>query len=202
MPTNLEHHLDESRFHELLDHALTGEEKKVVQAHLDKCAECRSRFINLQLLFAGLEAMPEEPLARDLSPSVLEAIRPQKRKAQIPVLLAIAVSTLVILILRRWSDGFSEIEGFVFQGLEAQLSNGLKEVNHFLTDLWYVLSSKLPEISNLGFKNRSIFDALVRIRVDGWGWIAAAIILWLGGNVFLLRGVKTRVGTNGRALHR
>lgn len=196
MPTNLEHHPDESKFHALLDHALGVEEGKIVQAHLDQCVECRSRFNNLQSLFASLQAMPEEPLARDLSPHVLEAIRPQRRKTQIPVLLAIAVSTLIILILRRWSDVFLGVERFSFQGLEVQLSNGFREVNQFLTDLWFVISSKLPEISNLGFRNRSVFDALNWFRVDGWGWIAAAIVLWLGGNAFLLRGVKTRVGTN------
>jgi hypothetical protein len=197
MPTNLEHHPDESKFHELLDHALGVEEEKIVQTHLGQCVECRSRYNILQSLFASLEAMPEEPMARDLSSHVLEAIRPKKRKTQIPVLLAIAVSTLIILILRRWSDVFSGFEGFTFQGLEAQLTDGLEKVNHILTDLWFVISSTLPEISNLGFSNRSIFDALTWIRVDGWGWIAAAVILWLGGNVFLLRGVKSRVGKIG-----
>jgi hypothetical protein len=200
MPIPHDPHPDESKFHELLDLALGDEEQKIVLAHLDICEECQSRFNILQTLFVSLEAMPEEPLARDLAPHVLAAIIPRKRKTQVPLLLAIAVSTLVILILRRWSDGFSGVEGFALQGLEVQLSAGLERANGFLTDLWFVISSKVQNISNFSFRNRSIFDALTWLRVDGWGWIAAAIVIWLGGNVFLLRDVRSTVGSRGGPL--
>ncbi len=70
-------HLTESQLNETLDGELDARSLAAVEAHLAACDECRRASAGLQGLASTLEALQDEPLRRDLTPSVLAKIPQQ-----------------------------------------------------------------------------------------------------------------------------
>ncbi|MBI3241993.1 MAG: zf-HC2 domain-containing protein, partial [Chloroflexi bacterium] len=68
-------HLDDIAFNEYLDSALDPARHAEVEAHLAACPDCAARLAGLRALFAALESLPDVPLERDLSSSVVTALR-------------------------------------------------------------------------------------------------------------------------------
>jgi len=68
-------HLTDDTLNEYLDDALQGAARSAAAAHLASCAECAGRLEALRALFAGLEALPEAPLERSLTPGVMAYVR-------------------------------------------------------------------------------------------------------------------------------
>lgn len=67
-------HLDEELLNEYLDNVLDAQQRQRAEAHLAGCPDCRARLDELQAVFLALEALPESPLAHDLSAGVLRAL--------------------------------------------------------------------------------------------------------------------------------
>jgi anti-sigma factor RsiW len=76
-------HLTDENLNELLDHALDAHAQAVAGAHLAGCQACSARLDSMRALFARLEALPDIAIERDLSVSVVEALR-QAAPAPLP----------------------------------------------------------------------------------------------------------------------
>src|SRR5437867_695761 len=72
-------HLEDTLLNEYLDEALEPSARTEVETHLAHCADCASRLMELRMLFADLESLPDLRLARDLAPGVLAAARRRSR---------------------------------------------------------------------------------------------------------------------------
>ncbi|NOX60513.1 MAG: hypothetical protein GXP42_00970, partial [Chloroflexi bacterium] len=96
-------HPSEHLLHAYLDEELAPEEQAQIAAHLAACPVCAARLHELQALFITLESLPEAPLARDLSPTVLRRIRPATAASPrlrwiVGLELAAAFSILIITL--------------------------------------------------------------------------------------------------------
>lgn len=70
-------HLNDTLLNEYLDGYLSAAQTAEVETHLATCAECAARAESLQVLFATLDDLPDVPLNKDFSNSVLRALRPE-----------------------------------------------------------------------------------------------------------------------------
>ncbi len=95
-------HLTESQLNEYLDGELDARSLAAVEAHLVACDECRRASAGLQGLASTLEALQDEPLRRDLTPSVLAKIPQQHSRLAWKLALAaqagIAIGMVIILL--------------------------------------------------------------------------------------------------------
>ena len=71
-------HLTETLLNEYLDNTLDETARREVEIHVAACTECRAQLEDLASVFNLLATLPEEALARDLTPGILAHI-PQKR---------------------------------------------------------------------------------------------------------------------------
>jgi putative zinc finger protein len=70
-------HLSDSQLNEYLDHSIGSSARRATEVHLEACPGCRARLAEVQRVFAALAGLPEAPLPRDLSQSILMRL-PQK----------------------------------------------------------------------------------------------------------------------------
>lgn len=80
-------HLDDARLNEYLDGALAPAARAALDAHLAACPDCAARLTQYRALFADLDALPDAPLARDLSATVTARLRPRRETGLRPALL-------------------------------------------------------------------------------------------------------------------
>jgi hypothetical protein len=96
-------HLTNDTLNAYLDHALTPATRAEAEAHLATCTSCTAQLSTLRAIFASLEALPEIPLSRDLSASVVASIRPARTPSTRPVInpvmrVALAFQLLLALV--------------------------------------------------------------------------------------------------------
>lgn len=70
-------HLPDELLNEYLDGFLSASQTDEVETHLATCADCAARADSLRALFTTLDDLPDLPLNKDFSKSVLRAIRPE-----------------------------------------------------------------------------------------------------------------------------
>ncbi|HNB53385.1 MAG TPA: zf-HC2 domain-containing protein [Anaerolineales bacterium] len=70
-------HLPDELLNEYLDGYLSASQTDDVETHLATCATCAARADSLRALFTTLDDLPDLPLNKDFSKSVLRAIRPE-----------------------------------------------------------------------------------------------------------------------------
>jgi hypothetical protein len=75
-------HLTEEQIHSYLDGLLEEPARRVAEAHLAACADCRRRADELQALFTALGTLPDLPLRRDLTPVLLAKLHPKQSKIE------------------------------------------------------------------------------------------------------------------------
>ena len=191
----MNHHLTDTTLNEFLDQALDSSTYGQVQSHLEQCADCRTRLEALRFVFNALTEVPEQPLALDLVPSVLSRLpvrRPQilwrlalamQSGVALGLLLAISAQitqfarnldwgTLVKIELTKASLTFSEL----FQSLT---------VPRLLLQ-WPVITIptlELPVVRLPGF----FVPAFSISPASLIALVLAAGVLWLAGNLILLR---------------
>lgn len=97
-------HVDEVTLHAYLDDALEAHVRARVEVHLARCAVCAEQVEWWRAFFATVEALPDEPLKRDLASDVLAALQPDSTPLQLWGLLALQVVTALVLLLvaRPW----------------------------------------------------------------------------------------------------
>lgn len=170
-------HLSDEQLNEILD----GSEDKSARRHLDACGACRARLAELQAVFAALEAVPEQPLRRDLTASVLARL-PEERRARAWSWPLAIQSAMVIVLLAFLAGEF----GFSTNALLPQVTSWLSilQIPTFvLPSLDFALTDfQLPSFD---FEISTFNLTLL---------FASAALLWLVGNFSLLRGngLRTR----------
>jgi anti-sigma factor RsiW len=189
-------HLSDELLNEYLDEALTPEARALAEAHLGACATCAGRLEALRALFAGLEALPEVELARDLAPAVGGAVRRQAalpvptRRAWLPWALAVQALAALGALALAWPFLAARLGSL--PGLAAP-------VTAFARDLLAALQASARTLAAPG----DPFEQLMALVPANWplawpeaaAWVplqaalavaAGAGLLWLFTNLWLL----------------
>jgi anti-sigma factor RsiW len=186
-------HLDDPTLNEYLDGALAPAQRSDIDAHLAACAECAARLSDLRALFATLDALPEEPLARDLTANVLAQLptRPHivARAALRLVFAAQALLTLVLLAVAAplVTAGLTGLEPASFS---QPLSGFAAELLNSLMGAWASLQAAAQNLWSQSVAWLWQFSAPAGVSAPMlmWGLLLAAIaLLWAFGNGVLLR---------------
>jgi hypothetical protein len=181
---------NEDSLQEYLDGTLDDAARQAVEAHLVTSAEARAQLAELEALFSGLEALPEMPLAVDLSLGVVEQIR-QETAALSKVEAAVSPS----LPRWLWLLLLSQVVGAVFLlgNRWSVLLDGL-ENGRRLAGNW-ISSVQLPSLTFIAQLWANFIDLLqtptlpnlsIDLPTSQWGLLLAlALIIWLAGNRLL-----------------
>lgn len=189
-------HLDDATLNEYLDDVLDAPARAATQAHLDGCPACAARLESLRTLFTTLDALPEAPLARDLSAEVLRQLprraAPGLRPAWRWVFAAEALLALVLLAIAApfasawWPPTDVAELSQPLIGLVVSLVAGLAAEGQSTL-------SALIQLWNTGF---SLAQAVTAPAQTSTGLVAGALaltaVLWLFGNGVLLRHVRAQ----------
>jgi len=184
-------HATNETLQEYLDGELTQPELGQVEAHLRVCPTCEAELAHLRSLFHSIESLPSEPLAIDLSPSVMAAI--QSRTSWLP---SIAVGELVAaaalsLALVLWL-GSGELQARL-DGAAQRLIGLLEVATSNISTTSRVLLSQVPESPQLDFIQ--LGDAIETLFGSPsllWAVAAIAFALLLLSNGLVLRTGKDR----------
>jgi Putative zinc-finger len=186
-------HLNDQTLNEFLDGALSSRALAAAQQHLKDCEVCARRLGEISDIFAMLEGLPEDPLRRDLSSGIVEAIRMReaspKRTSWKPNLglgLGLAAETLAALALLAlaWSEAQSWLALVPLPDFTGPFSTALEGVGVFLSALF-----ASPDPFGLG-----TLPAMITAPTIPWASVsslitllAASTLVWLLGNGLLIR---------------
>ena len=179
-------HLSDGTLQAYLDGELAHQEGHELEAHLQACPECAVELTRLRSLFRSIESLPSEPLASDLAPVVMAAVRP--RSAWLPslalgeLLAAVALSMALIL----WLGG-AELQfrlGDAAQRWIGQLEVAAAGISSTLDDF----QIQVPEAPQLEIAGLGDLVGPVLVSPSTlWVVAAAALALLLLGNGLVLR---------------
>jgi anti-sigma factor RsiW len=186
-------HPDDETLNEYLDDALDAAIRAHVAAHLAACPHCAARLESLRALFTALEALPEEPLARDLSAGVLARLpRPVEKLAVPPTMRwVVAAQALAAVML------LAMVAPVVLASLP--IAEMTLPVRSLLQSVTEPLAGLTAQVQSLGERLavwnaqalagvRALVVPLVEISTPWLGaGLAAAFVLWVLGNGLLLR---------------
>lgn len=190
-------HIDDALLNEYLDAVLAPDRRAEVEAHLAQCSDCAARLSDLRSLFAALEAMPDAPLARDLSVAVIAAFR--RPRLQNPVAhpalrIALAVQAFAALVL------LGAAAPFVVRAPQwvAASQFGERATSAIATAVTGFTSEWLAAPAAAQRTMSESFEMLRRLTLPPLPWqnvglcLSAVALLWLLGNGLLLRPPRER----------
>ncbi|WP_420641199.1 anti-sigma factor family protein [Candidatus Leptofilum sp.] len=169
---------DEDLLHEYLDGTLDEQTRQAIEAHLANSPEARARLAELEALFSDLDALPELPLATDLSARVVAEIGQETAVARLPrwlwglMLGQVAIALLLLgnvwsSLLAWWGNGRAIAIDW-FATLQLSTLSWLNEFWAGVTAVW-----QQPALPNL------IFD----LPTAQWALLfGLALVVWLAGN--------------------
>ena len=163
-----------------LDGELTQRERRDLEAHLQVCPDCAAELAQLRSLFQSIESLPSEPLAADLAPGVMAAVRPRIPQLALGELLAAAALTAGLVLWLGGAELRDRLGGAaerLIARLEVATAGILSTFNDFLNN------GPQLDIAGLG-------DWVGTVLIPPslwWAVAAAALALWLLGNGLVLR---------------
>lgn len=174
-------HLNEETLNEYLDDELETAQRAEAEAHLAACPQCAARLAELQMLFATLEALPAEPLARDLSATVEAALTaPAPAPLSLPVRAVLLLQVFIAIIVLALSAPvlLANLPPFNPAQLAPTFTLDWASLLEPLTQLWVQSQTFLS----------SATAPLTEISVWMWGAALGSLaVLWLVGNGAVLR---------------
>ena len=177
-------HLSEEVLNAFLDYELLPDERAAAAAHLAECARCRSELDALQGMLAALAApLRMEPIPMDLTSRVLAQTRARSVLPRVAVLLA-AQSALAALLAIWLAPLFGQWSAAVLQ-LVVPGTLPILEVPVGLDSSWSDIAAAWSGISG------DLAQAVSALAIAPLAWtiaIAAAAVVWLAGNRWLLGG--------------
>lgn len=179
-------HLSEEQINQYLDGLLNETERQVIKAHLAVCAECRRQVDELQALLTDLEALPDLPLARDLTPSILAKLPPKWGGLEFR-----STSAWTRSLAAQWGlvAGFALWLGMqmaTLLNLPASLHFGWPAFNlDILPKQFSVSPMPMFQLPTFDFQMPSFFFPLSSSHLTLL--LALATLLWVMGNAVLLR---------------
>jgi hypothetical protein len=190
-------HLTDDTLNAFLDHALTPTARAEAESHLGTCASCAAQLNTLRAVFASLEALPEVPLSRDISASVIASIKPARTPSTRPVInpvmrVALAFQLLLALI------ALAVALPFVIQltaALPALSSFNLANTGlQWLTSTYQTFATSFrPETLIPTTDITSLFTQIPTLELSTAIIVlslTAVTILWFVGNGLLLRSAS------------
>ena len=175
-------HINEFTLNEYLDDALPEAERQTVAAHLSTCAACQAELAELQQLFLALDAVPDLPLATDLSTAVeakivhKEAVDSEQFTVNSWPLLILELVAAGVLLFLLWPT----VREWLLPGLswQAQLTaNVTWPAPIFWPDLGGWVTAVSHQLQTTSF---------IELPAAQWGLlIGAALIVWLAGSQLL-----------------
>jgi anti-sigma factor RsiW len=190
-------HPDDGRLNEYLDGALDAAEQAGVAAHLAGCPACHARRDRLAALAAVLADLPDEPLARDLAPAVVAAVRRQRPEPlaaahALRILLAAQGLAAVLIVLLAWPTLAASLPGPEVSLLAGQAGETLSAWRAAAVAEASATASGAGESLAAGQAALDQLAMLMATRAAGplpvWTiCLAAVALLWLVGNGLLLR---------------
>ena len=190
-------HLTEEQINEYLDGLLDESARQSVEVHLSQCVDCRNQVEALKQVFADLDDVPEIPLTRDLTPAILAKL-PQKEPVRIwtrafAAQWGVVVGTLIWLgtqilpLVKIPQATLPKIPVIDLETLFTRLLIIRFPIPDFqLASIKYQLPQihfQLPALNSstafsLGFQPSTALMVALTI---------SALLLWIVGNVILLR---------------
>lgn len=180
-------HPDPVLLQALADGALEAESLEALQAHLRVCPACRSELAGLRGLIEAIDSLPDLPLGRDLSRSVLERIRGRRAAgARLPWIGAIQLAAGGVVLGLAWRSiggwmhavlpRFAWLPQFELSGLRVQWEGALEAARAAASQLF----SSLPALPwRLAVPSLGMAQAV--------GLVVAALLLGMLANAVLLR---------------
>ena len=196
-------HLADDALNEYLDEALSPAARVQAQAHLAACEACAARLEALRALFAGLEALPDLALTRDLAPAVTQAVRrrippraPQAvvaRRPWLPVVVAVQALVALALIAAAWPYVAGLVGGLGLSGLSANPATVYRDL---LAALQALFSFADPNQLLAGWQSDlqtgwAAFGQGTGLALPSTVWLATTMgagLVWLFSHLWLLRG--------------
>ncbi|MBL8046310.1 MAG: zf-HC2 domain-containing protein [Anaerolineales bacterium] len=177
-------HLNEATLNEYLDDALETVERSAADAHLATCPQCAARLAEMHALFAALDALPAEPLTRDLSASVLAALTPAPTPLSLPIRAVLALQAIIAIIVLAVSAPL------LLANIPAL--NPAQLLPAFTFD-WASLFEPLNQLwAQSQTLVRSATSPLAEVSVWMWGAALSGLaVLWLVGNGAVLRLISS-----------
>ncbi|VAW37431.1 hypothetical protein MNBD_CHLOROFLEXI01-3351 [hydrothermal vent metagenome] len=181
---------NEDYLQEYLDGTLDEDSRRAVEAHLATSPAARAQLAEMETLFAGLEALPEMPLAVDLSAGVVTRIRQET-----PALSRVEVAVSTSLPRWLWLLLLSQIVGAVFLlgNRWSLLLDGLVNGRQLAAD--WLSSIQLPSLTLIAqlwanftelLQTPTLPNLSIDLPTSQWGLLLAlALIIWLAGNQLL-----------------
>lgn len=171
----------EDLLHEYLDGTLDAETRQAVAAHLAKSPEARAQLAELEALFGNLDALPELPLATDLSARVVAKIGQETAVSKLPRWVwGLLVAQVVIALL---------LLGNVWAPLLDRLANGRLLVAEWMSSI------QLPTLAFLDafwaavtavWQQPNLPTFTFDLPIAQWALLfGLALIVWLAGNRLL-----------------
>jgi len=169
-------HLTDDQLNEHLDNSLFDNS---ALRHLESCDDCRARLEEFKRVFTALDSLPEAPLPRDLSTSILAQLSKESPTRSAPTL--------------RWLSAIQSIGAVaIFVWLASSFTPPPEISNYQLPTIDSIVASVILFLSsisvNLPDSSALLSSSTIEIQTTSLIFlIASAAILWLVGNGLLLR---------------
>jgi hypothetical protein len=175
-------HITENELNAYLDDMLEESERWRIEIHLAECLACRARFQELQLVFDNLAALPETELSRDLTPAILSHL-PQ-RKTFFVRSRNLAAQWGVVLGVSLWS-AMQFVKAIKLPSPQMLMKFVLLDMPILNLTTFHLPAIHLPKLGppsvNLPASSLQFTSGKFTLL------IASAVLLWVIGNLALLR---------------
>jgi anti-sigma factor RsiW len=186
-------HLSDEILNEWLDEAVEPPARAAVEAHLAGCQDCAARLDTLRSLFVRLDTLPDLPLERDLSASVVMAIRGRasaaKREARAPWLAGLIFGgqavAAVLLLAFAWPVASAFAAQLPLPLAAPSLSTIIGEFGGLFAALRTLISNPLTILGTVHYWLSAVLPAWFHPLEAGLV-VAAAAGIWLVGNALVL----------------
>lgn len=182
-------HIDDSTLNEYLDHALDESKRDAAKTHLQACANCREKLDELQSVVTELDTISEVYLENDLVPSILARL-PQKTPVRIwtrAFAAQMGVALGFVFWLGMQAVPFIRVSSVTLSNLPAM------EMQALFTRL-LAIQIPMPEfrfptfsfqLPTFGFQMPTLMLEITTVQLITLS--VSVVLLWLVGNVILLR---------------
>jgi anti-sigma factor RsiW len=177
----------DERLHAYLDGELSPGAARALESELAKEPTLAAQLAELRSLYASLDGLDDEPLTRDLRPSVLAALRGAQAARPWPAWLLPAEGALAVILVVFAASYIGDPQPAITNisaSLQSQFANLLSGIQSLATQTSQSLS-RLGQLDPGNLFNLPSFD----LSTLGLIIVAAGLLLLgLVGNSLLLRG--------------
>ncbi|MGA7194742.1 MAG: zf-HC2 domain-containing protein [Anaerolineales bacterium] len=173
-------HLSDFQLNEYLDNILDPSARRVVEAHLINCSECRARLEELQSVFSTLKSLTDVKLSQDLSIDIASRLPKRSEPTLTPIFAAQLGAALgaLFFIIFELAPAVRLPPASAFQSLIPEIRFAIPTFQLFTLESLFPYSLfSLPQLPTFHFPLSSFQISVIAIFT---------LLLWLIGNTILL----------------